>query len=143
MPNIFRSICQRNSWRPLQVTRPMLDIIAAEHDIGASFWDLPSCFYQRSDGTEVAFCVPYTLVRNGSIIGTISSSSRFMQRKILIFESFLKQRSPILLDTRNIKRAMTVGPSGKAGSITNSISRHPKVYLFSSTQCPDLERIVK
>ncbi|KAJ5370258.1 Mg2+ transporter protein CorA-like/Zinc transport protein ZntB [Penicillium cataractarum] len=46
----------------------MLDAIVAEHKIDSSFWELPSCFYQRSDDIEEVFCVPYTLVRTASTI---------------------------------------------------------------------------
>lgn len=48
----------------------MLDAIVAEHEIDSSFWELPSCFYQRSDDIELVFCVPFTLVRTDSIIGS-------------------------------------------------------------------------
>lgn len=49
----------------------MLDAIVAEHNIDSSFWELPSCFYQRSDDIEEVFCIPYTLVRTASVIGSV------------------------------------------------------------------------
>lgn len=47
----------------------MLDAVVAEHDIDSSFWELPSCFYQRGDHFEEVLCAPYTLVRTASVIG--------------------------------------------------------------------------
>lgn len=75
-----RSICQRNSWRPLQITKPMLDLIVSKHEISPSFWDLPSCFYTRNLDLEEVFCIPYTESRNDSFIGTSSSGSRGLSR---------------------------------------------------------------
>jgi len=63
------SICQRNSWRPLQITKAMIDLLVSQHDINPSFWDLPSCFYTRNLDLEEVFCVPYTETRNGGFIG--------------------------------------------------------------------------
>ncbi|KAK8056453.1 hypothetical protein PG993_001680 [Apiospora rasikravindrae] len=54
------SICQRNSWRPLQITEPMLDFIVQEHGISSSFSELPSCFYTRNLELEEVFGVPFT-----------------------------------------------------------------------------------
>ncbi|KAJ5165155.1 Mg2+ transporter protein CorA-like/Zinc transport protein ZntB [Penicillium coprophilum] len=54
------SICQRNSWRQLQITKPMLDLLVTGHRIGPSFWAVPSCFYRRSDDLEGVFCLPFT-----------------------------------------------------------------------------------
>lgn len=48
----------------------MLEAIVAEYGIDSSFWELPSCFYQRSDDIEEAFCVPYTFIRTASVIGS-------------------------------------------------------------------------
>jgi len=64
-----RSICQRNSWRPLQITRSMMDLIHSTHDIDESFWDLPSCFYTRNLDLEEVHCVPYTETRRENVIG--------------------------------------------------------------------------
>lgn len=66
---IDRSICQRNSRRPLQITKSMLDFLVAGHEIGPSFWAVPSCFYQRSDDLEGVFCLPFTESCSASITG--------------------------------------------------------------------------
>ena len=67
---IDSSICQRNSRRPLQITKPMLDLLVDGHGIGPSFWAVPSCFYRRSDDLEGVFCLPFTESCSGSINGT-------------------------------------------------------------------------
>ncbi|RDA86583.1 hypothetical protein CP532_6011 [Ophiocordyceps camponoti-leonardi (nom. inval.)] len=54
----YSSICQRNSWQPLQATRSMLESVAATHQLGDSFWELVSCFYKRNLDVETAFTVP-------------------------------------------------------------------------------------
>ncbi|KAK0719272.1 hypothetical protein B0H67DRAFT_485871 [Lasiosphaeris hirsuta] len=64
----FISICQRNSWRPLQITRPMLDLIVSSHGIDPSFWEIPSCFYTRNLDLEEVSCIPYTEMRTGDVI---------------------------------------------------------------------------
>lgn len=64
-----RSVCQRNSYRPLQITKSMLDVIVSHHEISESFWDLPSCFYRRSLDVEEVFCIPYTESSSGSVVG--------------------------------------------------------------------------
>lgn len=70
-----RSICQRSSWSPLQITKPMLDTIASKHGLSSSFWELASCFYDRELGFEENFCLPYSEVRSGSFIGIPSFPS--------------------------------------------------------------------
>ncbi|KND92788.1 hypothetical protein TOPH_02807 [Tolypocladium ophioglossoides CBS 100239] len=67
----FISICQRNSWRPLQITRPMMSLIVNAHDLSHSFWDLPSCFYTRSLDLEEAYCIPFTLIHGRFVSYTI------------------------------------------------------------------------
>lgn len=47
----------------------MLDLIVSKHGFGASFWDLPSCFYRRHRELEEIFCVPYNQCHNGPYIG--------------------------------------------------------------------------
>lgn len=64
-----RSICQRNSWVPLQITKPMLDTIVSKHDLSPRFYELASCFYDRDLGLEATFCLPYTEIRSGPSIG--------------------------------------------------------------------------
>ncbi|KAI6089253.1 hypothetical protein F4821DRAFT_257052 [Hypoxylon rubiginosum] len=60
------SICQRTSWRPLQVTRGLLELFVSKHDITDSFWDLPSCFYYRSEDVEINFCLPVNMNKTAS-----------------------------------------------------------------------------
>jgi hypothetical protein len=59
----------------------MLETIVEVHGIDPSFWELPSCFYQRDDDFEDVFCVPYTMLRKGSIIGSVLVSFKCMKRK--------------------------------------------------------------
>ncbi|KAH7026590.1 uncharacterized protein B0I36DRAFT_366134 [Microdochium trichocladiopsis] len=59
-------ICQRNSWRPLQITQLMLQRIALEHRLGPAFLDLPSCFYNRNQATEEAYSLPISHNTDGS-----------------------------------------------------------------------------
>ncbi|KAK5993765.1 hypothetical protein PT974_07202 [Cladobotryum mycophilum] len=54
------SLCQRNSWQRLQITRPMLELIASKHELNSSIYDLSSCFYNRSLRLEEAVCIPYS-----------------------------------------------------------------------------------
>ncbi|KXJ91908.1 hypothetical protein Micbo1qcDRAFT_161950 [Microdochium bolleyi] len=58
--NRFISISQKNSWRPLQITQPMLQRIASEHHLSREFLNLPSCFYNRSLATEEAYSIPFS-----------------------------------------------------------------------------------
>ncbi|KAJ5734611.1 Mg2+ transporter protein CorA-like/Zinc transport protein ZntB [Penicillium manginii] len=58
----------------------MLETIVEVHGIDPSFWELPSCFYQRDDDFEDVFCVPYTMLRKGSII-EISYTLRYPEYK--------------------------------------------------------------
>ncbi|KOS44430.1 hypothetical protein ACN38_g4675 [Penicillium nordicum] len=74
------SICQRNSRRPLQITKSMLDFLVAGHEIGPSFWAVPSCFYQRSDDLEGVFCLPFTESCSASI-SEISYTIRYPEYK--------------------------------------------------------------
>ncbi|KAK1752732.1 hypothetical protein QBC47DRAFT_389172 [Echria macrotheca] len=62
------SVCQRTSWRPLQVTRPMMDLVVSRHDADPSFWQLPSCFYTRNLELEQVHCIPYTETRKGAVV---------------------------------------------------------------------------
>ncbi|KAJ5685591.1 hypothetical protein N7455_010722 [Penicillium solitum] len=74
------SICQRTSRRQLQITKPMLDLLVAEHGIGPSFWGVPSCFYRRTDDFEVVFCLPFTESCSSSVI-EISYTLRYPEYK--------------------------------------------------------------
>ncbi|PHH80285.1 hypothetical protein CDD80_2126 [Ophiocordyceps camponoti-rufipedis] len=76
----FISLYQRNSWRPLQATRPMLSSLAKTHDLGDAFCELVSCFYQRNDDIEEAYSVPLTRSVSGQWID-ISYSLRYPEFK--------------------------------------------------------------
>jgi len=62
----FIFINQRNSWKPLQINQSMFERIAAEHDLGQNFLDLPTCFYDRTLATEEAYSIPITHHTNGT-----------------------------------------------------------------------------
>lgn len=51
----------------------MLDLIASKYDLSSLFWELASCFYDRDLNIEEIFCLPFSEVRRGSSIGTLSS----------------------------------------------------------------------
>ncbi|KAK3381855.1 hypothetical protein B0H63DRAFT_214704 [Podospora didyma] len=74
------SICQRTSWRPLQITKPMMEAIVSAHSVHASFWDITSCFYTRNLELEEVYCVPYTENRTGDVI-EISYTVRYPEYK--------------------------------------------------------------
>uniref|UniRef100_A0A9P7QVZ0 CorA-like transporter domain-containing protein n=2 Tax=Colletotrichum scovillei TaxID=1209932 RepID=A0A9P7QVZ0_9PEZI len=63
----FISICQRNSWRPLQITLPMFELIMEKLSLNNSLRDIVSCFYTRNMNVEEVFCMPYTERRKGSV----------------------------------------------------------------------------
>ncbi|KAK1498110.1 hypothetical protein CCUS01_12980 [Colletotrichum cuscutae] len=62
------SICQRNSWRPLQITLPMFELIMEKLSLNGSLRDIVSCFYTRNINVEEVFCMPYTERRKGSVV---------------------------------------------------------------------------
>ncbi|PFH62085.1 hypothetical protein XA68_15176 [Ophiocordyceps unilateralis] len=76
----FISVCQRNSWQPLQATRSMLKTVADTHGLGTAFWDLVSCFYRRNLDVEEAFCVPLTRDVEGGCV-EIAYSLRYPEYK--------------------------------------------------------------
>ncbi|KAL2867547.1 uncharacterized protein BJX67DRAFT_79635 [Aspergillus lucknowensis] len=76
----YISICQRNSHRPLEVTKSMLDLIVEEHRLSDAFWDLTSCFYDRHEGVEEAFCLPCTESHDGETT-EISYTIRYPEYK--------------------------------------------------------------
>ncbi|KAI0910059.1 hypothetical protein F4823DRAFT_387152 [Ustulina deusta] len=76
----FISICQRNSWRPLQITQDMFEGIVKHHGLNQSAYELSSCFYTRNLNREEAFCVPLSLARTGSSID-ISYTMRYPEFK--------------------------------------------------------------
>ncbi|RGP76505.1 zinc transport [Fusarium sporotrichioides] len=62
-----RSICQRNSWEPLEITKPMFSFLAETFNLNSSVWDLSSCFYAKDIDIESTFCIPFALSKNGSV----------------------------------------------------------------------------
>ncbi|KAI3551427.1 hypothetical protein CABS03_01486 [Colletotrichum abscissum] len=64
----FISICQRNSWRPLQITLPMFELVMEKLSLNGSLRDIVSCFYTRNMNVEEVFCMPYTERRKGSVV---------------------------------------------------------------------------
>ncbi|KXH66781.1 hypothetical protein CSAL01_11964 [Colletotrichum salicis] len=66
--NFDDSICQRNSWRPLQITVPMFELVMEKLNLNNSLRDIVSCFYTRNMNVEEVFCMPYTERRKGSVV---------------------------------------------------------------------------
>ncbi|KAI0909263.1 hypothetical protein F4823DRAFT_625011 [Ustulina deusta] len=76
----FISACQRNSWRPLQITRSMFKFIIDHHGLNESAYELSSCFYTRSLDLEDAYCAPLSIVRSGDFLD-ISYTLRYPEFK--------------------------------------------------------------
>lgn len=64
-----RSICQQNSWEPLQVTKPMFSFLTETVNLNSSVWDISSCFYEKDIDVESTFCIPFIVSQNGSVTG--------------------------------------------------------------------------
>lgn len=83
----FRSICQRNSWQPLQLTKPMADAMAAQHHLSSCFWNLLSLFYERGSDKEASSIVPFCEFpiavegAAGSVSREVSYSVRYPEQK--------------------------------------------------------------
>ncbi|KAK1717434.1 uncharacterized protein BDZ83DRAFT_27879 [Colletotrichum acutatum] len=77
----FISICQRNSWRPLQITVPMFELIMENFHLNNSLRDIVSCFYTRNMNVEEVFCMPYTERRKGSVVAAASYTIRYPEYK--------------------------------------------------------------
>ncbi|KAJ3955136.1 hypothetical protein N0V92_008346 [Colletotrichum tropicale] len=71
----FISICQRNSWRPLQITKSMMELLIDGFELGDFIWELASCFYVRNMDVEEVFCMPFTERRAGPIVGKSNSET--------------------------------------------------------------------
>ncbi|OAR00331.1 hypothetical protein LLEC1_02057 [Akanthomyces lecanii] len=67
----FISICQRTSWRPLQVTSSMLSLIIDKHGFSSNIGDLTSCYYTKNNDLEDSFCAPFTVSTDGPWIGMV------------------------------------------------------------------------
>ncbi|QKD48498.2 uncharacterized protein FOBCDRAFT_236158 [Fusarium oxysporum Fo47] len=63
----FVSICQRNSYRPLEITEPMFNRLIKKFDLKASAWDVASCFYDKDFDIESTYCAPFTIHHNGNV----------------------------------------------------------------------------
>lgn len=70
-----RSICQRNSYRPLEITEPMFNRLIKKFDLKASAWDVASCFYDKDFDIESTYCAPFTIHHNGNVTGKQLSGS--------------------------------------------------------------------
>jgi hypothetical protein len=64
------SICQLNSWSPLQASKEIVRGIVHHHRVHSGFLELPLSFRYRSTDGEQAFSVPWTLIEDGSKIGS-------------------------------------------------------------------------
>ncbi|KAH7083884.1 hypothetical protein FB567DRAFT_561823 [Paraphoma chrysanthemicola] len=60
----FISICQKDSWSRLQITKPMLKKLVEHHEIDASFLEVPLSFFYRTTDEEQSFCVPWTVIED-------------------------------------------------------------------------------
>ncbi|EWY80800.1 hypothetical protein FOYG_16721 [Fusarium oxysporum NRRL 32931] len=63
----FVSICQRNSYKPLEITEPMFNHLIKKFDLKASAWDVASCFYDKDFDIESTYCAPFTIHNNGNV----------------------------------------------------------------------------
>lgn len=54
--DLYRSLNQDNSWKPLNVTRDMLGAIMDLTCASPEFLDIISCFHTKSKPTEEGFC---------------------------------------------------------------------------------------
>ncbi|KAF4948197.1 hypothetical protein FGADI_9825 [Fusarium gaditjirri] len=79
-PYHFISICQRQSWKPLQFTKPMLRFLIERFKLNPSIWDVASCFYAKDFDVESTFCIPFMVSRDGPITD-ISYTIRYPEFK--------------------------------------------------------------
>jgi hypothetical protein len=63
------SICQTNSWAPLQASKEIVKSIVQHHSVHSGFLELPLSFGYRKTEGEQSFSVPWTLIEDGSKIG--------------------------------------------------------------------------
>ncbi|ESU15681.1 hypothetical protein FGSG_09151 [Fusarium graminearum PH-1] len=77
----FVSICQQNSWEPLQVTKPMFSFLTETVNLNSSVWDISSCFYEKDIDVESTFCIPFTVSQNGSVT-ELSYTIRYPEFKV-------------------------------------------------------------
>ncbi|CEJ81247.1 hypothetical protein VHEMI01387 [[Torrubiella] hemipterigena] len=84
------SICQANSWHPLEITKPILLSLLNGHGFSQNVYDLISCFYLRDSDSEDAYCVPFT-VSSSSSWTEIQYSIRYPEYKEHAGEWALRQ----------------------------------------------------
>ncbi|KAI6760408.1 hypothetical protein HG530_009268 [Fusarium avenaceum] len=63
----FVSICQRNSYKPLEITQPMFNCLIENFDLKASPEDVASCFYDKDFDVESTYCAPFTIQYEGTV----------------------------------------------------------------------------
>ncbi|WXC53735.1 hypothetical protein QX201_013377 [Fusarium graminearum] len=77
----FVSICQQNSWEPLQVTKPMFSFLTETVNLNSSVWDISSSFYEKDIDVESTFCIPFIVSQNGSVT-ELSYTIRYPEFKV-------------------------------------------------------------
>ncbi|CAI6332911.1 unnamed protein product [Periconia digitata] len=55
------SICQRNSWSKLHISKQMLRRVVEHHRVDPAFLEVPLSFFDRSTDEELSYTVPWTL----------------------------------------------------------------------------------
>ncbi|KAI1324443.1 hypothetical protein F5Y16DRAFT_305053 [Xylariaceae sp. FL0255] len=60
----FISICQKNSWRPLQITESMFNAIVSHYELNDCAHELVSCFYGRKEDIEETYCETLSHLRS-------------------------------------------------------------------------------
>jgi hypothetical protein len=78
-----RSICQKDSWSRLQITKPMLKKLIEHHEIDASFLEVPLSFSYRTTDEEQSFCVPWTVNETEQSLGWFRLYMRFLASLML------------------------------------------------------------
>ena len=59
----------------------MLDLIVSRHGIGASFYELPACFYTRNSELGEAFCAAYSHTQTGEFSGDSAIDTRVVSSR--------------------------------------------------------------
>ncbi|RCI08709.1 hypothetical protein L249_4814 [Ophiocordyceps polyrhachis-furcata BCC 54312] len=125
----FISICQRNSWQPLQATKPMLESVAHAHQLGYPLWELASCFYSRNSDVEEAFSVPLESIVGPDFVDT-AYSLRYPEYKPSTDEWVLRQSAVYhrlyLSSRKSLFILFSPRPNSRAST---SISSHIQEHL--------------
>ncbi|KAF5242913.1 hypothetical protein FAUST_3080 [Fusarium austroamericanum] len=77
----FVSICQQNSWEPLEITRPMFSFLTETFNMNSTVWNISSCFYGKDEDVESTFCIPFTMSQKGSVT-EVSYTIRYPEFKV-------------------------------------------------------------